>query len=171
VNTGPQGKQGFGFENPNKGDNQEWLTPPNIIKALGTFDLDPCSPINRPWDTALWHYTIENDGLTQSWHGRVFMNPPYGHPIEVPWLKKFREHGNGICLIYARTEKKSFQDICKGADGFLFLAGRLRFYHVDGTQGESATASSVLIAYGQHNYEALRNSGLKGALFGKCEMI
>jgi len=22
----------------------EWLTPPKIIKSLGEFDLDPCSP-------------------------------------------------------------------------------------------------------------------------------
>ena len=42
----------------------EWLTPPEIIKALGPFDLDPCSPINRPWDTARKHYTIENNGLS-----------------------------------------------------------------------------------------------------------
>lgn len=27
------------------GKNQEWLTPPNILKSLGEFDLDPCSPI------------------------------------------------------------------------------------------------------------------------------
>lgn len=28
----------------------EWLTPPEIIQALGgpeSFDLDPCAPINR----------------------------------------------------------------------------------------------------------------------------
>jgi len=24
---------------------------------MGKFDLDPCSPIKRPWDTAKKHYT------------------------------------------------------------------------------------------------------------------
>lgn len=24
--------------------NDEWLTPPEIVRALGPFDLDPCSP-------------------------------------------------------------------------------------------------------------------------------
>ena len=43
----------------------EWLTPPEIIKALGPFDLDPCSPITRPWDTALKHYSILDMGLLQ----------------------------------------------------------------------------------------------------------
>jgi hypothetical protein len=28
--------------------NDEWLTPPEIIHALGLFSLDPCAPINRP---------------------------------------------------------------------------------------------------------------------------
>ena len=53
--------------------NDEWLTPPYIIEALGRFDLDPCSPINRPWDTATIHYgeaarTIKNNNkwLTSS---------------------------------------------------------------------------------------------------------
>lgn len=50
----------------------EWLTPPEIIKALGTFDLDPCSPIHRPWPTATNHYTVENDGFNLPWYGRVW---------------------------------------------------------------------------------------------------
>ncbi|MFB5758983.1 DNA N-6-adenine-methyltransferase [Paenibacillus medicaginis] len=56
----------------------EWLTPPEIIKGLGEFDLDPCVPINRPWDTAKNHYTIEDNGLKKKWFGKVWMNPPYG---------------------------------------------------------------------------------------------
>jgi hypothetical protein len=52
----------------------ELLTPPELIKALGQFDLDPCSPVNRPWQTALNHYTILEDGLLQRWFGRVWLN-------------------------------------------------------------------------------------------------
>lgn len=65
----------------------EWLTPPDIIKGLGSFDLDPCSPVNRPWDTADRHYTIEDDGLMQPWSGRVWLNPPYGREATA-WLDK-----------------------------------------------------------------------------------
>lgn len=40
---------GFGgHERPFRGDTDEWLTPPHILRALGDFDLDPCSPVNRP---------------------------------------------------------------------------------------------------------------------------
>lgn len=56
----------------------EWLTPPEIIKALGQFDLDPCAPVVRPWDTAERHYSIKDNGLMLPWSGRVWCNPPYG---------------------------------------------------------------------------------------------
>jgi hypothetical protein len=36
-----------GHHRPYRGQTDEWLTPPEIIAALGQFDLDPCSPINR----------------------------------------------------------------------------------------------------------------------------
>jgi len=41
----------------------EWLSPPEIVKVLGPFDLDPCSPVYRPWPTAREHYTIIDNGL------------------------------------------------------------------------------------------------------------
>ena len=50
--------------NTNTKNNDEWLTPPDIIKALGEFDLDPSSPINRPWETAKKHYTGYRDWET-----------------------------------------------------------------------------------------------------------
>ena len=53
--------------NTNTDNNDEWLTPPAIIAALGPFDLDPCSPIHRPWDTAKRHFTRLDDGLSMPW--------------------------------------------------------------------------------------------------------
>jgi hypothetical protein len=81
----------------------EWLTPPEIIHSLGEFDLDPCSPIDRPWDTAKNHYNILDDGLSKEWNGRVWLNPPYGKEAS-KWLEKLSIHNNGIALIFARTE-------------------------------------------------------------------
>lgn len=83
--------------------NDEWLTPPEIIGALGEFDLDPCAPVIRPWDTAYIHYTIQDDGLSKKWQGRVWCNPPFGREA-VKWMRRMAEHGNGIALIPARTE-------------------------------------------------------------------
>lgn len=56
----------------------EWLTPRHILDALGAFDLDPCAPQVRPWETAARHYSIFDNGLAQYWEGRVWCNPPYG---------------------------------------------------------------------------------------------
>lgn len=133
--------------NTNTTNNDEWLTPPSIIKALGPFDLDPCSPVNRPWDTATKHYTKEQDGLTQSWKRRVWLNPPYGRET-FKWLEKLYYHGNGIALIFARTETKGFHEqVWNRAAAVFFFEGRLRFYRVDGSQGGPANAPSCLVAY------------------------
>lgn len=150
------------FEGNTEKGKDEWLTPPEIIKSLGVFDLDPCSPIVRPWDTALNHFDILDDGLNSDWFGRVWCNPPYGRET-VKWLKKCKEYGNCTVLIFARTETRMFfNHIWDSADAVFFIKGRLKFYHVDGKQGGSAGAPSILIAWGSENVEALRNTTLKG---------
>ena len=99
----------------------EWLTPPKIISALGEFDLDPCSPINRPWDTAKKHFTIDDDGLLMPWDGRVWCNPPYGKQA-VDWLHKCALHNNCIALTFARTETKMFFScVWERAQAILFI--------------------------------------------------
>jgi len=141
----------------------EWLTPPEIVRSLGIFDLDPCSPINRPWDTAKQHLTIEDDGLSAAWaqEHRIWCNPPYGNQCSL-WIKKLAGHGNGIALTFARTETKMFfESIWNKAHAVLFIKGRIRFYHVSGEQGGTAGAPSILIAYGQENAEALKNCAIK----------
>ena len=141
----------------------EWLTPPNIVEALGVFDLDPCAPINRPWDTAKAHYNISDDGFNNVWYGRVWCNPPYGRDTE-KWLLRLAEHGEGIALIFARTETKMFFNaVWNKASALLFLEGRLHFHHVDGERAKAnAGAPSVLVAYGQDDAERLRHSGIDG---------
>lgn len=143
----------------------EWLTPPKILRALGTFDLDPCAPIARPWDTAEKHYTIEDDGLAQRWHGRIWCNPPYGLATAA-WLERLADHGNGIALIFARTETKMFFEwVWDRAHSILFIEGRLHFHHIDGSRAKAnAGAPSCLVAYGSDNTAALRRSGIAGRL-------
>ncbi|KKN15089.1 hypothetical protein LCGC14_0989640 [marine sediment metagenome] len=141
----------------------EWLTPPEIIKQLGPFDLDPCAPINRPWPTAEKHYTINDNGLLQSWTGFVWCNPPYG--LEAArWLERMAMHNHGIALIFARTETKMFFDYVWGkAEALMFFCGRLYFYHVDGTKAKAnAGAPSVLIAYGGEAKRRLYRSYISG---------
>lgn len=145
----------------------EWLTPPFIIEALGAFDTDPCSPIVRPWDTALNHYNINTDGLNRSWDsfGRVWLNPPYGNNTK-KWMQKLANHQNGIALIFARTETSIFfPHIWEKAHSILFIKGRLFFYNINGIRAEAnAGAPSCLVAYGKENTAALRQCGIPGKL-------
>lgn len=149
------------------GGHDEWLTPPEILRALGTFDLDPCAPVVRPWDTAAKHYTVQDDGLALPWAGRVWCNPPFGREA-VKWLRRMRDHGNGVALIPARTETAMFYETVWGAaDGVLFLKGRSHFHYVDGRRADfNSGAPIALVAYGEANLDALRHSGLGFVVVG-----
>ena len=143
--------------------NDEWLTPPEIIQVLGPFDLDPCAPITRPWNTATRHYTVKDDGLASPWRGRVWCNPPYGRET-VAWLRRLADHGDGVALIFARTETSAFfSEVWTRATALLFIEGRLHFYTVDGERAKANSgAPSVLVAYGGENALAIKQSGIKG---------
>lgn len=139
----------------------EWLTPPEILTALGPFDLDPCAPVDRPWPTAAKHYTIADDGLSQPWRGRVWLNPPFGREA-VKWLRRLRDHDNGIALVAARTETRAFYETIWGhAAGVLFMRGRPHFHRVDGTRAAANSGAPIcLVAYGLSNLTALNASDL-----------
>jgi len=140
----------------------DWLTPPELIQALEPFDMDPCASQYQPWRTATTQFTIEDDGLARAWSGRVWCNPPYG-PHAEKFLKRMSEHGNGIALIFARTETRAFQEYCwKRASGMLFMAGRIKFRLPGGGVSGPAGAPSVLVAYGEANAQVLERCGIAG---------
>lgn len=152
----------IGFAHDRTTGKEDWLTPPWLLAHLGAFDLDPCSPDPRPWPTAAMHYTMRDDGLMKPWEGRVWMNPPYGSETE-RWMRRLAQHGNGIALIFARTETKSFFPwVWEYASGLFWLKGRLRFYTKEGIEGGPAGAPSVLIAYGESNAECLQRLAVPG---------
>lgn len=157
---------GMAAHHRTRGQKDEWLTPPDILKQLGPFDLDPCAPIRRPWPMARKHYTIKDDGLKRQWRGHVWLNPPYGPPAVVrPWMKKMAEHDDGIALIFARTETDMFHEfVWDRARALFFFYGRLKFYNIHGVipvkektgRPGNAGAPSVLVAYGPEAVRRLR---------------
>lgn len=145
------------------GETNEWYTPPEIFHALGCrFDLDPCAPVGGlPWIPADVSYNYHDDGLSQPWVGRVWLNPPYG-PHTAPWLGRLAAHGDGIALVFARTDVTWFHTIAEQADLVCFLRGRVQFVRGAGMpgKGHNAAAPSCLIAFGVDNAEIVRRSGL-----------
>jgi DNA N-6-adenine-methyltransferase (Dam) len=157
-----------GHESPSS-VTQTWLTPPSVLRALGAFDLDPCAcPDPRPWATAATHWTREDGPLRREWHGRVWLNPPYGTAAQVPWLARMAEHAQGTALLFARTETAAFHAfVWDRAHAVLFLRGRLVFHRQDGSLPyANAGAPSVLVAYGPDDAARLQVCGLSGRFLG-----
>lgn len=141
----------------------EWYTPKEIIEALGEFDLDPCAPVSPLFPTANKMYNKNDDGLKQKWEGRVWLNPPYSRPLIERFVKKMAEHGNGIALLFNRCDSKMFQDVIfERAMAMKFLRNRIRFFHPDGTRGDSPGCGSILIAFGRENAEVLKKCDIPG---------
>lgn len=154
-----------GHQRPVRGATDVWLTPPEIVEAVGPFDLDPCAALDQPWDTAARHYTVVDDGLTQPWDGFVWCNPPFG-PAAETWLRRLAEHGNGIGLVPARTETRWFvNEVWAKADAILFLHGRPHFHYPDGRRAKANSGAPIVLAgYGDLAVRRLVNCGLPGSL-------
>ena len=162
--------RGFTHESA-KSQTVEWYTPASVFEMLRwpSFDLDPCSPgaLVVPWIPAADHYTTKEDGLSKSWSGRVWLNPPYGRQT-AEWLLRLKEHGDGIALVFARTDTLWFQTIDVKAEVLVFPAGRIQFIRgvrrsangmVDCRHTQSATCGSVFLAYGKECADILRGVG------------
>jgi len=144
-----------------------WLTPPFVIDALGgagSFDLDPCAPVIQPWPTAQRRYTEEDNGLVLPWDGRVWLNPPYSQTLMAAFMQRLVDHGNGVALIFAKTETEMFfRHVWNQAHGLIFIKSRLHFYRPDGTIApHNSGAPSVLVAYGTSNAEILSTEPIEG---------
>lgn len=152
-------------------ESKEWYTPKYIFDALGlTFDLDPCSPgIDVvPWVPARQHITPAENGRNAPWHGSVWMNPPYGSDTP-KWMEHLAVHGNGIALVFSRTDTQWFHRYIPKADAICFIKGRVQFVPADKAWDYSmgtykpvggCGAGSMLVAYGAANAGALLRSNL-----------
>lgn len=154
-------KRGFTDLDPqsHRGKTTTWLTPLELIDRLGVFDLDPCAYKNHK--TAKQLIYPPKNGLAEKWKGRVWLNPPYGRGMDT-WIKKLEDHGNGIALLFARTDTKLFHAIAP--DMIFFLQGRIAFLDKNFKADTNAGHGSMLLAYGAKNVKSIRQSGLAGRI-------
>lgn len=130
----------------------DYLTPRWVFDTLGLlFDLDVAAP---PWEThvpAARKFTKADDGLTQPWEGRVWMNPPYSQPAR--WVDRFMEHGNGIALLpWAKSQWTI--NLWTAADGICLPP---RWFDFD--DGQSIFISVFFAAFGDECVEAISRLG------------
>ena len=68
----------------------EWYTPAEYIElaveVMGAIDCDPasCADANKVVGAKVF-YSQDDDGLKQSWHGRVWLNPPFATDLIRPF--------------------------------------------------------------------------------------
>lgn len=143
----------------------EWYTPAWIFDALDIeFDVDPASPHDMDSCVpARTKFTVFDDGLKQPWHGRVWLNPPYGRSTPY-WMSRFIAHANGIALVFSRTDALWCQEALRTADACLFVSGRIEF--IPGNENRHkrsrAGAGTVLFAYGDVCADALERLADRG---------
>jgi hypothetical protein len=142
-------------------DRNDWCTPKHIIDTVTDFldeiDLDPCSNSKEhPNVPARQRYTVEDDGLTLPWWGRVYMNPPYGDTIGL-WVERMvtldraRDIECAVALLPARPGSAWFKLLRDCA--LCFIDGRLTFVGAD----SGAPFPSVL-AYTGDEWERFRDA-------------
>ncbi len=139
------------------GRTDEWYTPPYIFNAMGCgFDMDVASPgaDKTPWIVAK-EFITENS-LCKDWKGFVWMNPPFGGRNGLmPWLDKFVQHGNGVCLVPDRTSAPWWQEFAPQMDLILFVSRKIKFINAAGKPGRSPAQGTCLMSLGKRGAEAL----------------
>lgn len=138
--------------------NDNLHTPPDIIKALGKFDLDPCAGEHtKIGKVNLWDGRGEN-GLEYVWNGFVFCNPPFSEK-EI-WGEKMIKHGNGILLLPERGSAPWFGKLAVSSK-FHFVSGK-KINFIGGCS--SNNVGSVFFLFGSEAVSRIKKSGLPGHL-------
>lgn len=145
--------------------NDRWLTPREVVDALGVFDLDPCGAPRH--NLAKTTYLLENgdDGLTDPWFGRVWLNPPYGRTMR-QWVERLVEHRIGTALIPVATGTKLWQEVIfPEASAIHFYRHRIKFLRRDGKDDNMVSPqASGIIAFGSEDADRLLTSDLPGVV-------
>lgn len=121
-----------------------------VVAVMGAIDLDPCSHPDAKVP-ARRRFTAKDDGLTKTWSGRVFVNPPYGRVIS-EWTIKIRqewERGDVqelIALLPARHDTEWWDALTRECDDVVacFWSGRLTF----GGNTDPAPFPSCVVYFG-----------------------
>jgi ParB family chromosome partitioning protein len=138
--------------------NVEWYTPPDLVEAardtLGGIDVDPasCAEANKVVK-ATRYFTAQDDGLSQPWSGRCWLNPPFARGLVEPFADKLLaslDAGSvsaAITLTNNATETGWFQRLFARASAACFPEKRVRFWSPRG-EAKTPLQGQVLLYFG-----------------------
>lgn len=139
-------------------DGDVWETPVSFLglvgAVMGGIDLDPATKPSNPTGADRF-YTKDDDGLTQPWAGRVYLNPPYSKPA--PFLLRLIEsyraglvtEAIALCKQGVLSNKGTCKPIAETAAAVCLWQGRLNFTHSRAKdRGNSANFDVTAIYWG-----------------------
>jgi len=143
----------------NSGQN-EWYTPAAFVAAarecMGGIDTDPASSeIANGTVGASVFYTVDDDGLSMVWAGRVWMNPPYSQPLIARFCAAVADKYDtdeidcACVLVNNATETAWFQRLLKSAVGVCFPKGRIRFIDPTGRPSGAPLQGQAIVYMGR----------------------
>lgn len=143
----------------NNGGGDEWYTPEKYIlaarKVLGFIDLDPASSQEANGVVlASRIYTAADDGLSQEWHGRLWVNPPFSKELCAAFIEKLVDDFTtgsvieALLLVNNATETAWFQMAVRASKAVCFLETRIRFWKPGGQQAGQPLQGQAAFYFG-----------------------
>lgn len=148
----------------------EWYTPAPYVEAarttMGTIDLDPasCAEAHQTVRAARYYAyeSEERNGLTQTWVGNVFINPPGGQ-VRTFWEKLVRAYMGGdpdfqaVWVGYSLEQLQTLQTLIPGGCGltpldFSLCVPRRRIAFVESVERAAARGEKRASGPSHANY-------------------
>lgn len=137
----------------------EWYTPREYIEAarevLGNIDLDPASSaVAQKIVKADKYYGVRQDGLSKTWTGSIWLNPPYSAGLIDQFMSKLTEHieqkevSQAITLTNNSTDTKWFQSASKLASAICLVSGRIKYLGESLIPENSPLQGQLLLYFG-----------------------
>ena len=127
---GPNFKNGTGTDG--------WMTPKPFIEmareVMGSIDLDPASSDQANMlIRARTFYCSKDSALLHTWHGNIWLNPPYSAPLQQQFADKLTSEvaagrvDQAVVLVNAKTETKWFRTFAGACPVMCLPSKRIAF--------------------------------------------
>jgi hypothetical protein len=152
----------------------EFYTPPHLIEAarrvLGGIDLDPSSCDSAQQQVqAERYFTHEDDGLSQPWVGRCWINPPYrgaGRFVDKLLAELRAGHvTEAVLLVNSYTELQWFHRAATACAAICFLLDRVTFKRPEDDHLTRSAYGSAVIYFGPNVDEFRAELAPHGLIF------